>query len=220
MTHLECNPQMQENISQWGGLQFHESEIEMGLPQSNLFSLSKSFQTTKSSHPRRVLPGLRLQPQIRYPAAQRPSPTKNQHPPQNSSPHLWCKHDRGSDGHLGGGWLSVLGPLQGPFTPMAALGRQALGALGPNTKAAFVDQSRHHRPPAQAQKAPTQKKTLRAHQTRHLAQTPYPHQNRFLERSHPRLYRNRSGLSFGKLCFGRVHSLAQCHRHPLHLGGK
>ncbi len=93
MTHLECNPQMLGNISHQGGLQLHESEIQMGLSQSNLFPLSKSFQTTESSHPRRVLPGLRLQPQIRYPAAQRSSPTKNQDPPQKSSPYLRRQDD-------------------------------------------------------------------------------------------------------------------------------
>ena len=59
MTHLECNPQMSGNISQQGGLQLHESEIQMGLPQSNLFPLSKSFQATAIADPRRVLPGLR-----------------------------------------------------------------------------------------------------------------------------------------------------------------
>jgi hypothetical protein len=41
LTHLECNPQMREKISHQGGLQFHESEIEMGLPQSNFFPLSR-----------------------------------------------------------------------------------------------------------------------------------------------------------------------------------
>src|SRR5438105_4316696 len=149
---------MQGDISQWERLQFHESEIEMGLPQSNLFPLSKSFQATESSHPRGVLPGLRLQPQIRHPAAQRSSPTKNQDPAQKTSPYLWLQDDLGPGGHLGDGWLSVLGSHQGPFTPMAAMGHQALGALDRNAKAAFVDQSSYHRPPPQGQKAPTQKR--------------------------------------------------------------
>ena len=76
------------------------------------------------------------------------------------------------------------------------------------------------RPAAQAQKTPTQKQTLRTHQTRHSAQTSHPHQNRLLGCKNPRLYRNRSGLALGQLCFGGVHSLAQCYRHPLHLGRK
>jgi len=73
---------------------------------------------------------------------------------------------------------------------------------------------------AQAQKTPTQKQTLRTHQTRHSTQTLHPHQNRLLGCKNSRLYRNRSGLALGQLCFGRVHLLAQCHRHPLHLGRK
>jgi len=133
---------MRGKISHQGGLQFHESEIEMGLPQGNFFPLPKSFQTTPVTHPRRVLPSLRLQPQIRHPTAAWSSPTKNQDPPQNSAPDLRCEHDLGSSGHLGGGWLPLLGPHQGPFTSVAAVGRQALGSVGPNPRATLVDQSR------------------------------------------------------------------------------
>ena len=125
-----------------------------------------------------------------------------------------------SYGHLGGGWLSVLGAPQSSPTVMAPLGPKTLRYLGPNPKAAALDQPRHHRPPTQAQKTPTQKQTLRTHQTRHSAQTSHPHQNRLLGCKNPRLYRNRSGLALGQLCFGGVHSLAQCYRHPLHLGRK
>jgi hypothetical protein len=48
----------------------------MGLSKSYLLPLPKSFQTAASSHSRRVLPGLWLQPQIRHPAAQWSSATK------------------------------------------------------------------------------------------------------------------------------------------------
>ena len=54
MTHLECNPQMVKNTSKHGGLRFHESEVQMGLSQSHLLPLPKSFQTAQSSHTRRV----------------------------------------------------------------------------------------------------------------------------------------------------------------------
>src|SRR5215471_6252455 len=63
------------------------------------------------------------------------------------------------------------------------------------------------------------KAPLQAHQTRYLAQTPHPHQNRLLECPESWLYRDRSGLSLRQLGFGRLSLLAQCHRHPLHVGG-
>ena len=165
MTHLECNPQMVKDISNQGGLRFHESEVQMGLSQSHLLPLPKSFQTAASSHSRRVLPSLRLQPQIRHPAAQRSSATKTQDKPHRPSPHLWPESHLVSYDHLGGGWLSVLGAPQSAPTVMAPLGPKALRYLGPSPKAAALDQPLHHRPATQVQKTPTQKQTLRTHQT-------------------------------------------------------
>ena len=52
-----------------------------------------------------------------------------------------------------------------------SLGLPTLRYLGPSPKAVALDQPRHHRPATQAQKTPTQKQTLRTHQTRHSAQT-------------------------------------------------
>jgi hypothetical protein len=134
LAHLECNPQMLRYISNQGGLHFHESEVQMGLPQSDLFPLPKSFQTAASSHTRRVLPSLRLQPQIRHSAAQRSRATKTQAKLQRPSRHLRGEGRLGSCGHLGGGWLSVLGAPQSAPTVMAPLGYQALRDLGPSQK--------------------------------------------------------------------------------------
>jgi hypothetical protein len=61
---------------------------------------------------------------------------------------------------------------------------------------------------------------LRPHQARHAAQTPYPHQNRFLECQNPRIYRNRSGLALRQLRKGRVYLFPQRHRYLLHVGRK
>ena len=76
MTHLECNPQMLGNTSYQGELRFHEWKVQMGLPQGDLLSLQESFQAVQSSNSRRVLSGLRLQPQIRDPVAGRSSAAK------------------------------------------------------------------------------------------------------------------------------------------------
>ena len=76
------------------------------------------------------------------------------------------------------------------------------------------------RPPTPSEKNPTQTAPLRPYQARHAAQTPYSHQNRFLECQNPRLYRNRSGLALRQLRKGRVHLFPQCHRYLLHLGRK
>ena len=69
MTHLKCNPQIWGNTSKQGGLHLHERKVQMGLPQGDLLPLPKSFQAPESPNSRRVLSGLRLQPQIRYSAA-------------------------------------------------------------------------------------------------------------------------------------------------------
>ena len=222
MTHLECNPQMLGITSNQGGLRFHEWKVQMGLPQSNLLPLQKSIQASQGSHSRRVLSGLSLQPQIRYSAAQWSSAAKNQHHNFQgpSTPDLWRQGDLGSDGDLGSRGLSVLGAAQSSVAAVAAVGPKALDALVPSAKATADDQPGDHRPATGAQKAPTQKATLRAHQARHFTQTPHPHQNRLLGCHHPGLYRDRSGLSLRQLGFRRLPSLAQCHRHTLHLGGK
>jgi hypothetical protein len=95
---------------------------------------------------------------------------KTQDKPKRPSPHLWPESHLVSYGYLGGGGLSVLGAPQSSPTVMAPLGPKALRYFGPSPKTATLDQPRHHRPATQAQKTPTQKQTLRTHQTRHSAQ--------------------------------------------------
>ena len=186
MTHLECNPQMLRNTSNQGGLRFHGWKVQMGLSQGDLPALQESIQATAGTNSRRVLSGLRLQPQIRYPAAQRSSAAEIQDPSlQRPSPHLWCEGHFVFDGDLGSCGLSMLGAAQSSFTVVAPVGRQALGDLGSSSKATPLDQPRYHRPATQGQKAPTEKATLRAHQTGHVAQTPHSHQNRLLGMSKP-----------------------------------
>ena len=73
MTHKECNPQMMEKNRQPGGLRLHEWKVPMGLSQSDLRSLPESIQAAASADSRRVLSGLRLQPQIRHSTTQWPS---------------------------------------------------------------------------------------------------------------------------------------------------
>ena len=221
MTHLECNPQIWGNTSKQGGLRLHGWKVQMGLSQGDLLPLQKSFQAAESTNPRRVLSGLRLQPQIRYPAAQWSSTAKVQgRSAQRSSCELWHQGDLVFDGDLGSRGLPLFSAAQSASTVVGAVGDQALGAVSPSPKAAAYDQSRHHRPATEIEKAPTEKAALRAHQTRHVAQTPHPYQDRLLGCQKPRLYRNRSSLSLRQLSFGRISSVAQCHRYSLNLGGK
>src|SRR5512145_255338 len=192
----------------------------MGLPQGNLFTLQESFQAAESTNSRRVLSGVRLQPQIRYPTAQRSSAAKTRaHNRQGASPHLWGEGHLNSDHDLGGRGLSLLSTAESSPTVVAPLGDQALGDLAPSPKPTPLDQPRYHRSATQGQKAPTEKASLRAHQTGHLAQAPHSHQNRFLGCQSPRLYRNRSVLPLRQLRKRRVHSLPQRHRYSYHLGG-
>src|SRR4029450_2882376 len=147
---------MVKDTSNQGGLRFHESEVQMGLSKSHLLPLPKSFQTAASSHSRRVLPGLWLQPQIRHPAAQWSSATKTQDKPKRPSPHLWPESHLVSYGYLGGGGLSVLGAPQSSPTVMAPLGPKALRYLGPRPKTSALHSPPHHPPAAQRHKNHTQ----------------------------------------------------------------
>jgi hypothetical protein len=179
---------MLRKISNRGGLRFHEWKVQMGLPQGDLLTLQESFQAAESTDSRRVLSGLRLQPQIRYPAAQRSSTAKTgvnhrQEPPL----HLWWESHLISNSHLGGCGLSMLGAAQSSPTVVAPVGHQALGDFTVSPKATPLDQPRYHRPATQGQKAPTEKTPLRAHQTGHVAQAPHSHQNRLLGCQNPRL---------------------------------
>ena len=178
MTHLECNPQVVDQLSTKGGLHRYESEVQMGISQSHLHPLPQSFQGTESPDPRRVLPGVWLQPQIRHPSAQWPSATKARLTAQNTLPELLGQGDLGAQSNLGSRRLPVLPASQGSFASVATLGAKALFALGPNPKATAFDQSLHHRPAAQGQKTASQKKTLWAHQAGHASKAPHPHQDR------------------------------------------
>ena len=91
--------------------------------KGDLHTLQESFQAAESKDSRRVLSGLRLQPQVRYPAAQRSSTAKTgvnhrQEPPL----HLWWESHSISNSHLGGyGYpcsarLKALLPLWLPWT--------------------------------------------------------------------------------------------------------
>src|SRR5687767_6272635 len=146
---------MLRKISNRGGLHFHGWKVQMGLPQGNLLTLQESFQAAASANSRRVLPGVRLQPQIRYSAAQRSSAAKaRNNNPSGASPHLRREGYRIFDSHLGGRRLSLLSAAQSSRTVVAPLGGQALGDYGPSSKPTPLDQSRYYRPATQGQKAP------------------------------------------------------------------
>ena len=221
LSHKECNPGMLEKSRQPGGLRLDEWKVQMGLSQSDLRSIPESIQAAASSDSRRVLSGLQLQPQIRHSIAQWPSAATTQDDrAQRASANLWRPGDLRSDGDLGSRRLSLLGQAQSALAAVAAVGDQTLGADGPSAKATAADQPLDHGPAAEGKETPTEKTPVRAHQARHLAQTPHPDQNRLLGCPNSRLYRGRSSLAFWQLGFRGVFALAQCHRHPLHLGGK
>src|SRR5688572_19050827 len=111
-----------------GRVTFHGWKVQMGLPQGDLLTLQESFQAAQSTNSRRVLPGVRLQPQICYSVAQRSSAAKTRsNNGQGTPPHLWCEGYFISDNHLGGLGLSMLSAAQSSPTVVAPLGDQALG---------------------------------------------------------------------------------------------
>src|SRR5919106_96766 len=176
---------MLRKIINRGGLHFHGWKVQMRLPQGNLLTLQESFQAAQSSNSRRVLSGVRLQPQIRYPTAQRSSATKTRsNNCHGAPPHLWCEGHLISDGHLGGRGLSLLSTTQSSPAVVASLGQQAFGHFRPSPKPTPLDQRCYHRPPTQGQKAPTKKTSLRAHQAGHASKAPHPYQDRLLGCEH------------------------------------
>jgi hypothetical protein len=211
---------MVKDTSNQGGLRFHESEVQMGLSQSHLLPLPKSFQTAASSHTRRVLPGLRLQPQIRHPAAQRSNATKPKTKPKGRRPTYGLKVILSltaiweAAGYPCSARLKALLPLWLPWAQkrfaISAQAQKQLLSISPAT----ID--RRLKPKKRQLKNRLYGRTKPGTLLKHS----HPHQNRLLGCKNPGLYRNRSGLALGQLCFGGVHSLAQCYRHPLHLGRK
>jgi hypothetical protein len=90
---------MVENLRQQGGLQFHESEIEMELSQSNLFLLRKASKPLRA----RILDefcqvcGYHCKYAIRLLSG--PAPTEIQDHPQGSALYLRCQEGLDSSGH-------------------------------------------------------------------------------------------------------------------------
>src|SRR3974377_1769062 len=152
---------MVDQHSTKGGLHRYESEVQMGISQSYLHPLPQSFQERQSSDSQRVLPGVRLQPQIRHPSAQWPGASKARRTVQNTFPKLLCQGDLRTQSDLGSRRLPVLPASEGSFASVAALGAKALFALGPNPKTIAFDQSLDHRPAAPAENTAAHKKTVR-----------------------------------------------------------
>ena len=122
--------------------------------------------------------------------------------------------------HLGGVGLPLVGASESLAPTLVALGQKTLLSHSQNRTPTVVDLGAPDRPQTQREKNPAPPAPLRPHQARHAAQTPYPHQNRFLECQNPRIYRNRSGLALRQLRKGRVYLFPQCHRYLLHVGRK
>src|SRR5215831_2110620 len=101
--------------------------------------------------------------------------------------------------HLGSIGLPLVGAGKSAPAALAALGQKTLHHLPAHRTTIALDLCTPDRPQTQSQENPAQAAPLRTHQTRYTAQTPYPHQNRLLERHYGWLYRNRSGLSLWQL---------------------
>ena len=110
--------------------------------------------------------------------------------------------------HLGGVGLPLVSAAKSAPAALAALGQKTLFPLPTHRTATAPNLCAPDRSQIQSQKNPAQTAPLRTYQARHTAQTPYPHQNRLLERHHSRLYRNRPSLPFRQLRKRRVRALA------------
>ena len=98
------------------------------------------------------------------PAPQKPTDTAQRH----VAPTYGAKVISCSVRHLGSRRLSVLGSVSKLCCLCGCPGRKSAFAISAQApKATAFDQPLHHRPAAQGQKTPAQKKTLRAHQAGH-----------------------------------------------------
>jgi hypothetical protein len=157
----------------------------MGLPQGDLLTLQESFQAAQSTNSRRVLSGLRLQPQVCYSVAQRSSAAKARSNNGQGTPRHLLGQGYISDNHLAAAVYPCSARLKALIPLWLPWAIKRLAITGPSSKPTPLDQPRYHRPAIQGQKAPIEKAFLRTHQTRHLAQTPHPNQNRFLGCQNP-----------------------------------
>src|SRR6516164_7436638 len=191
----------------------------MGILQSHLSTVPQSQYGREDTDPRGVLQSLWLQPKVCHHQAQWSfSRAENfgQTTPAFFQVHFSGPFDPAS--HLGGIRLPLVSAAKSAVAALAALGQKTLLHLPTYRTATAPNLCAPDRSQIQNQKNPAQAASLRTHQTRHTAQTPYPHQNRLLERHHSRLYRNRPSLPFRQLRKRRVRALAYSHRHLLHLG--
>ena len=121
------------------------------------------------------------------------------------APELSSAFDPAS--HLGGVGLPLVGASESLAPTLVALGQKTLLSHSQHRTPTVIHLGAPDRPQTQREKNPAPPAPLRPHQARHAAQTPYPHQNRFLECQNPRIYRNRSGLALRQLRKGRVYLL-------------
>src|SRR4029450_11898429 len=208
------------NLTLKGGLD-HGDEKQMGILESHLSALSQSQSFGEDTDPGGILSRLWLQPKVRH------CQTQRSHTPVQTSckaPAAFAHLHRSSPGdpasHLGGVELPLACGSGGRAPALVALGQKTLLSHSQNRTPTVVDLGAPDRPQTQREKNPAPPAPLRPHQARHAAQTPYPHQNRFLECQNPRIYRNRSGLALRQLRKGRVYLFPQCHRYLLHVGRK
>src|SRR5215471_15577532 len=190
----------------------------MGILEKNSSQICRGVVAIKTVHPRRVLLELWIPSQIRDSLAEGSStPAVSSQTPQPAS-HLRASCDLGAQCYLGSSGLSLVSPSKSTTAGVDALGPKTV-SLDPWTgTAATPPQSPHHRLSASPPKTATQEKDLRSDQTRHPVEASHSGQDRLLGRSATGLHRSRSGLACGQLCFGRLLSFAEPHRHSHDLG--
>ena len=206
------------SFSNQGGLRFQEWKVQMGLPQGSLLALQESFQATESTNSRRVLSGLRLQPQIpiRLLAVQRHKIAGGN--PQRPTPHLCCEGHDVFDGDLGSCGLSLFGAAQSSLTAVAPWAIKRLGISAVQKQLLSIS------PATMDRRLKTKNRQLKKRlygrtKPGTLLKHHIPIKTDFWDVNTQALPKPIWSLTPATCC-GRVHSFAQGHRHSLHLGGK
>src|SRR5579864_1036478 len=145
-----------------------------------------------------------------------PHPTDRHAPPPSAGLFGRGRHDPGGD--LGGGRLSLVPPPAGAPAALAPLGAPPLCHSARPRPPVAPDQSQYDRPAPASPETPGAPPPVRAHQTRHPAQAPYPAAHRALARHHARVHRSRPRRPFRQFGRWRLSPVPQSHRSPYRLG--
>lgn len=146
-----------------------------------------------------------------------PPPEKRPRPPRRRLSELRPGNSGGADQGVGGGWLSVVGAIEGVVAWLDALDPQTLWSATGGRQAVAENQSATDRSATESGQDPEAATHLRAHQAGLSAQAPHCGEDRPLGCAESWFHGSRPGIAFGEFRQWGVRAHAQRHRHSYDL---